>query len=155
MPAVFHHVRLFPLERNILDRVGPEDDQIAEILIELIDGPRVPAIGRCPIADLVTADFAIGCQLDGKIGRQPDGAVPPLERTQQLADTKHHAARVATCNEHAIGLTAAGSHDANAKPLCLAVPHVPTRNLILPTRRRGPRRKGDHRCFAHGPPVSD
>ncbi len=72
MPAVFHHVRLFSLKGNVLDRVGPEDDQIAEILIELLDRPRVPTIRRRPIADLMTADFAIGRQVDGKIGRQRD-----------------------------------------------------------------------------------
>ena len=50
--------------------LAPKMTMIAEILIELIDGPRVPTVGRRPIADLVTADFAIGSQVDGKIGRQ-------------------------------------------------------------------------------------
>ena len=82
------------LEGDVLDAVGAEQGELADVLIELLLVPGVPAIGAVPISELVAADRV------GRGGRQArplvEGRRPPghLQRPQELADPEQDAPRV-------------------------------------------------------------
>jgi len=100
LATVFHQGRRAFVERNALDRVGPENDHIAEVLLELLERPRVVTVGRGPVANLMSADLAIGCKIDREVSGQTDGAAAPFETPQEFARAEHRAPRVVANNQN-------------------------------------------------------
>ena len=117
--VVLHHRRATFMQRSALDRVGSEDHHVAEILFELLERPRIVAVGCRPIADLVPPDRAIGREVGTKAGRQTDGTFGPFDAPQQLAHAKHHAARIVAKNQDGLAMAGVGRNNANVEPFGL------------------------------------
>ncbi len=71
-------IRFVPAEGDILDSVGAEQREIADVLLELLRRPRVPRVIQRTVAKLVTAERVLGRRYHIEIGRYPHTPLPPI-----------------------------------------------------------------------------
>ncbi len=88
------HQRIFAvvLKGNVLDGVDAEEDEVADVLIVLSDGPGIPGIRGGAIADLVSSQAILrrGPQVDA--GGDLEFPLREVGMPQQVSDAVHRAA---------------------------------------------------------------
>ena len=107
------------LPGNVFHAIGSEDDHFAEILIELLNGPRIPTIGIISIADLMASNRTIGRFAGLKSGIDRNLTGIPIQRSQQLTNAKHRSSRVMPRDRDSHRTTTHSRQDTDREPFGL------------------------------------